>query len=76
MVGPIAGANVTDSANIASPIGCCPFGSLVSTMVKAIGMRTPPANPCRPRIAIMEGRSWVNAQAMENSANKIVLTTM
>ena len=39
MVGPIAGAKVTESANSARPIGCCAFGSLVSTMVKAIGMR-------------------------------------
>ena len=38
MVGPIAGANVTASANAASPIGCWAFGSLVSTMVKAMGV--------------------------------------
>ena len=47
MVGPIAGAKVTDSAKIASPIGCCGFGSLVSTSVNAIGISTPPANPCK-----------------------------
>ena len=76
MVGPMAGAKVTASANAARPIGCCAFGSLVSTMVKAIGMRTPPAKPCRPRIAIIDGRSWANAQAMENSANRIVLPMM
>jgi hypothetical protein len=28
---PMAGAKVTESANIASPTGCCAFGSLVST---------------------------------------------
>ena len=76
MVGPIAGAKVTASAKIASPIDCCAFGSLVSTMVKAIGISTPPANPCRPRIAIIEPRSWVNAQAMENSGNRMPLASM
>ena len=72
----MAGAKVTATANAASPIGCCAFGSLVSTMVKAIGMRTPPAKPCRPRIAIIDGRSWVKAHAMEKSANRIVLPMM
>src|SRR6266571_3908261 len=57
MVGPIAGAKVTDNAKTASPIGCCGFGNLVSTSVNAIGISTPPANPCNPRIAIMDGRS-------------------
>ncbi len=76
MVGPIAGAKVTDSAKIASPIGCCGFGSLVSTSVKAIGIRTPPAKPCRPRIAIIDGRSWVKAQATENAANSAALASM
>jgi AcrR family transcriptional regulator len=46
-------------------MGCWAFGSRVSTMVKAIGIRIPPANPCSPRITIMEPRSWVKAQAME-----------
>ena len=45
MVGPIAGAKVTASENIASPIGCCAFGSLVNTSVKAIGISTPPKKP-------------------------------
>jgi len=45
MVGPIAGANVTASENIASPIGCCAFGSLVKTSVNAIGISTPPKKP-------------------------------
>ena len=76
MVGPIAGAKVTDSANIASPIGCCGFGSLVSTSVNAIGISTPPAKPCRPRIAIIDGRSWVKAQATENTANSAALASM
>ncbi len=76
MVGPIAGAKVTDSAKIASPTGCCGFGSLVSTSVNAIGISTPPAKPCRPRIAIIEGRSWVKAQATENAANSAALASM
>src|SRR6478609_106709 len=36
----MAGAKVTESANSASPIGCCAFGSFVRTMVNAIGIRT------------------------------------
>ena len=76
MVGPIAGAKVTDSAKIARPIGCCGFGSLVSTSVNAIGIRTPPAKPCSPRIAIIDGRSWVKAQATEKIANRVALASM
>ena len=76
MVGPIAGAKVTESANSASPIGCCAFGSLVSTMVKAIGISTPPAKPCRPRRTIIEPRSCAKAQATENSGNRTVFASM
>ena len=76
MVGPIAGANVTASENIARPIGCWPFGSLVKTSVKAIGISTPPKKPCRPRIAIIDGRSWVKAQATENAANSVAKLSM
>ncbi len=76
MVGPIAGAKVTASANIASPIGCCTFGSLVKTSVKAIGISTPPKKPCRPRIVIIEGRSWVKAQATEKAANSVAKEMM
>ena len=57
MVGPIAGAKVTASENIASPIGCWVFGNLVKTSVNAIGISTPPKKPCRPRIAIIDGKS-------------------
>ena len=76
MVGPIAGAKVTDSAKIARPIGCCGFGNFVNTSVKAIGIRTPPANHCNPRIAIIDGRSWVKAQATEKIANSVALASM
>ena len=72
----MAGAKVTESANIARPTGCWAFGSFVSTMVKAIGIRTPPANPCRPRMAIIDPRSWVKAQAIENSGNRIPFARM
>ena len=75
MVGPIAGAKVTAMANSASPIGCCGFGSRVSTMVKATGIRMPPVKPCRPRMAIIEPRSWVKAQAIENSGNRMALAS-
>ena len=37
---------------------------------------TPPANPCNPRIAIMDGRSWVKAQATEKAANKAALASI
>ena len=76
MVGPIAGAKVTESAKSARPKGCCAFGSLVSTIVKAIGISTPPAKPCSPRIAIIEPRSCVKAQAIENSGNRTAFTIM
>ena len=70
MVGPIAGAKVTATANMARPIGCCAFGSLVRTMVKAIGISTPPAKPCRPRSTIIEPRSWAKAQAIEKTSEQ------
>ena len=63
-------------ANRARPIGCCAFGSLVRTMVKAIGISTPPANPCKPRARIIEPRSWVKAQAIEKIGNSTALTSM
>ena len=76
MVGPMAGAKVTASANMARPVGCCDFGRRVTTMVNAIGIRTPPAKPCRPRIAIIWPRLPAKAQAMENSTNASVLPIM
>ena len=76
MVGPMAGAKVTESAKRARPTGCCAFGSLVSTMVNAIGIRMPPAKPCRPRMTIIEPRSCVKAQAIENSGNRMVFAMM
>jgi hypothetical protein len=72
----MAGAKVTESAKRARPIGCCALGSFVSTMVNAMGMRTPPAKPCRPRMTIIEPRSWVKAQAIEKSGNRIAFTSM
>ena len=76
MVGPIAGAKVTASANMARPVGCCAFGSRVATMVNAIGISTPPAKPCRPRIAIISPRLCAKAHAMEKTAKKNVLPIM
>ena len=76
MVGPIAGAKVTASENIARPIGCCCFGSLVKTSVNAIGISTPPKKPWKPRIAIIDGRSWVKAQATEKTANSVANESM
>ena len=73
MVGPTAGASVIVNAKIASPVGCCGLGSLVSTSGSDMGMSTPPEKPCKPRIAIIVPRSWANEQPTENSANRIVL---
>ena len=67
MVGPMAGAKVAASANIARPIGCWAFGSLVRIRVKAIGISTPPMKPWKPRSAIIWGRSAAKAQATEKT---------
>jgi hypothetical protein len=73
MVGPMAGANVADSANSASPIGCFAFGSSVMISVNAIGISTPPVKPCTARSAIICGRSWASAQAAESTRNSTEL---
>ncbi|MHC2673357.1 hypothetical protein ACVI1J_005520 [Bradyrhizobium diazoefficiens] len=44
--------------------------------MNAIGISTPPAKPCRPRIAIIDGRSCVKAQATEKAANSDALASM
>ena len=46
------------------------------TSVNAIGISTPPVKPCKPRIAIISGRSWVKAQATENTANSAAFAIM
>jgi hypothetical protein len=43
-------------------------------MVKAMGISTPPAKPCRPRSTIIVPRSWAKAQAIENSGKRTELT--
>jgi len=43
--------------------------------VKAIGISTPPANPCTARNAIICGRSCAKAQAAENTRNKKALVS-
>jgi hypothetical protein len=73
MVGPMAGANVADSANMASPIGCFGLGKRVIMMVKAIGIRAPPANPWIARNTIICSRSVAKAQATEKTRNRIVV---
>ena len=45
MVGPMAGANVADSALPAKPMGRARSGSKVMTHISARGMSTPPENP-------------------------------
>ncbi|MET4843462.1 hypothetical protein ABIF62_003957 [Bradyrhizobium japonicum] len=75
MVGPIAGANVAEIAKSASPIGCFVFGSNVMIRVNAIGISTPPENPCTARSMIICGRSCASAQAAENTRNKVALVS-
>ncbi|MGY4348287.1 hypothetical protein ACVWXM_004754 [Bradyrhizobium sp. GM7.3] len=73
MVGPIAGANVADSANSARPTGCLARGSNVMMSVNAIGISTPPVNPCTARSTIICGRSCANAQAADRTRNRTAL---
>ncbi len=75
MVRPIAGANVADSANSASPTGCLAFGNSVMISVNAIGISTPPVKPCTARSAIICGRSCASAQAPENTRNRKALVS-
>ena len=75
MVGPIAGAKVAETANIASPIGCFAFGSSVMMSVKAIGISTPPLKPWMARSTIICGRSCASAQAAENTRNRTALVS-
>ncbi len=75
MVGPIAGAKVADTANSASPTACLAFGSSVMISVNAIGISTPPVKPWIARSTIICGRSCANAQAPENTRNRIALVS-
>ncbi len=75
MVGPIAGAKVAERANSASPIGCFGFGSSVMISVNAIGISTPPVNPCIARNTIICGRFCAKAQATESSRNRTALVS-
>ena len=75
MVGPIAGANVADIANMASPIGCFDLGSIVRVMVNASGISTPPKKPCIARSTIICCRSWANAQATDITRNSTVFAS-
>ena len=75
MVGPMAGANVADSANIASPIGCFDRGSMVSVMVNASGISTPPKKPCIARSTIICCRLCANAQATDITRNSTVFAS-
>ena len=75
MVGPMAGANVADTANIARPTGCLSRGSMVSVMVKARGISTPPKKPCSARSTIICSRLPANAQATDMTRNITVLAS-
>ena len=75
MVGPIAGANVADSANSARPTGCFARGSSVMMSVKAIGISTPPVKPCTARSTIICGRSCASAQAADRTRNRTALVS-
>src|SRR6476659_5681392 len=75
IVGPIAGAKVAERANSASPIGCFAFGSNVMISVNAMGISTPPENPCTARNTIICGRFCANAQATESNRNSTALVS-
>jgi hypothetical protein len=57
-------------------LGCRGIGSLVNTIVEAMGIRMPPAKPWRPSTAIIEPRSCVKAQVVETSGNRIAFVIM
>jgi len=73
MVGPIAGANVADTANSARPIGCLALGSSVMMSVNAIGISVPPVKPWTARSTIICDRSCAKAQATDSSRNSTAL---
>ena len=75
MVGPIAGAKVAVTAEPASPIGCFERGSMVMMMVKASGIMTPPAKPCRARSTIISPRLLAWPHSAENNRNSATLTS-
>jgi hypothetical protein len=61
------------TANPANPSACFERGSIVNTMVKASGIMTPPANPCRIRNTIISPRLLAWPHSAENSKNSAVL---
>ena len=73
-VGPIAGAKVAVTPNIARPIGCFDLDRQCKTIVIAVGMNTPPVKPCPARKTIISGRLVDSPHSIENSKNKTQLT--
>ena len=55
------------------PIGCWCFGSRVRRIVMAVGISTPPVNPCPARNRISCGSDVDSAQAIEKPMNSAVL---
>ncbi len=71
-VGPIDGAKVAVTPNIAMPIICCDSGRRVRTMTTAVGTRAPPVKPWPARNTIIWLRFVDSAQAIEKPMNKSV----
>ena len=74
IVGPIAGANVTVSPKIAPAIERCAAGMRISMMVNAVGISTPPVNPCPTRNKIISFRLVAVPHSTENTRNSDALT--
>ncbi len=73
-VGPMAGAKVAVSPNMAMPTACWLLGSRVRTITIAVGISTPPVKPCPARNRIIWLKDVESAQASEKAVNRMVFT--
>ena len=73
MYGPTAGASVAVSPNMAVPTGWRFFGIMVTTTVNAVGMNTPPVNPCPTRKMIISPNVWETPHMAEQNRNRTTL---
>ena len=74
-MGPIAGPSVAVMPNSIRPNGRFSGGSLMFTIVNAIGIMTPPVNPWAARKAIISTRLDATPHSIEKATNRIALTT-
>ncbi len=76
MVGPMAGANVAETREHRQPDRLLvERGSMVSVMVNASGISTPPKKPCSARSTIICSRLVANAQATDMTRNITVFAS-